>query len=52
MEPRRTLGCEALRQLDRVAALERHGLPPAAGESDDAPFEDVDGRDHLELVAC
>jgi len=52
VEPRRALGRQTLRELDRVAALQRHRLAPPTGESDDAPAEDVDGRNDLQLFAC
>ena len=49
MEATRALVAEAASELDRVSALDRDGLAPALGESDDAPFEDVDGRNDFEV---
>ena len=45
------LGVEAPRELDGVAAFDRHGLAPSLGEPHDASVEHVDRGDHFEF-AC
>ena len=44
------LVAEPPRELDRVAALDRHRLAAALREPDDAALEDVDRRDDVEVV--
>ena len=41
---------EPPRELDRVAALDRHGLPTSLREADDASLEDVDRRENVEVL--
>ena len=43
MEASGALVAEPAGQLDRIAALDGHGLPAALMEPNDASFEDVDG---------
>jgi hypothetical protein len=50
MEAVGALRCEATGELDRIAALERHRLPPASRESDGSALEDVDRRYHFEVM--
>ncbi len=50
MESASSFGSEPPRELERVAALYRHGLPTALGESYDSAFEDVDGWNEIEVL--
>ena len=48
MEARGSFGREPSGEVDRVAALERHGVALASCESDGATAEDVDRGYHVE----
>ena len=50
VKPPRAVHPEVPSELDRVSTLDRHRLAPALREANDAPFEHVDGRDHIELL--
>ena len=50
VEEGRVGGSEAPHELDGIARLPRHGVEVAALEADGAAFEDVDGRDDLQLL--
>ena len=51
MKPPRALVAEPPRELDRVAALDRHRLASSLREPDDTSFEDVDRREDVEVCA-
>jgi hypothetical protein len=51
MEPPGPLGREPSGEINRLAALERHGVALATRESNGPATEDVDRGYHLEL-AC
>ena len=50
MQAPRALVAEPAGKLDRIAALDRHGLSPSLVEADDAAFEDVDRREDIEVL--
>ena len=50
MEARGSLGREPSGQVDRVTALERHGVASSSGESDGTTAEDVDRGYHVEVT--
>ena len=50
VEPSRTFVAEPARELDGIAALDRHRLAPALVEPHDASFEHVDRGENIEVL--
>jgi len=50
VEAKRALIAEPTSELDGISALYGDGLTASLGEPDDAPFEDIDCGNHVELL--